>query len=96
MWLALAGTIVAPTAGRAAAQDTTGVGSFSGSVVDAARAPAAFATICLAGTTQCVPVDERGAFRLANLRPGEYVLEVTPVGESTLCLLASACKRPSR
>jgi hypothetical protein len=82
MWLALA--IVAPTAGRAAAQDTTGVGSFSGSVVDAARAPAAFATICLAGTTQCVPVDERGAFRLANLRPGEYVLEVTPVGESTL------------
>jgi hypothetical protein len=39
MWLALAGTIVAPTAGRAAAQDTTGVGSFSGSVVDAAPCP---------------------------------------------------------
>jgi hypothetical protein len=68
----------------AAAQDTTGVGSLSGSVVDAAGTPAAFVTVCLAGTTQCVAADERGAFRLLNLRSGKYALEVTPPGETAL------------
>jgi outer membrane receptor protein involved in Fe transport len=68
----------------AAAQDTTGVGSLSGSVVDATGAPAAFVTVCLAATTQCVMADERGAFRLLNIRPGEYALEVTPPGERAL------------
>ena len=69
---------------HAAAQDTTGVGSLSGSVVDAAGTPAAFATVCLAGTTQCVVTDERGAFRLPNLRSGEYALEVTTPGETAM------------
>jgi len=69
---------------HAAAQDTTGVGSLSGSVVDAAGAPAAFVTVCLAGTTLCVVADERGAFRLPNIRSGEYALEVTPTGETAL------------
>ena len=69
---------------HAAAQDTTGVGSLSGVVVDAAGAPAAFATVCLAGTTQCVVTDVRGAFRLLNLRSGEYALEVTPPAETAL------------
>jgi hypothetical protein len=67
---------------HAAPQDTTGVGSLSGSIVDAAGAPAAFVTICLAGTTQCVVADERGAFRLVNLRSGEYALEVALPGET--------------
>lgn len=61
---------------HAATQGTTGVGSLSGSIVDAAGAPAAFATICLVGTKSCVVADERGAFRLLNLRSGEYALRV--------------------
>lgn len=68
----------------AAAQDTTGVGSLSGSVLDAAGAPVGFATVCVAATTHCVMADERGAFRLTNLRPGEYALEVTPPGDAAL------------
>lgn len=71
-------------ASRAGAQDTTGVGSLSGSVVEAAGAPSAFATVCLAGTTQCVMADERGGFRLLILRPGGYALEVTPAGGPAL------------
>ncbi len=71
---------------RAAAQDTTGIGSLSGSVVDAAGAPAAFATVCLSGTPQCVVADEQGAFRLENIRSGEYALEVTPPAEAALPL----------
>jgi hypothetical protein len=67
---------------QAASQDTTGVGSLSGSVVDVTGAPTVFVTICLAGTTQCVVADERGAFRLVNLRSGEYTLEVTRPGEA--------------
>jgi hypothetical protein len=68
----------------AAAQDTTGVGSLSGSVVDAAGAPAAFVTVCLTSTAQCVVADERGAFRLVNVRSGPYGLEVTMLGETAL------------
>src|SRR5919197_1174482 len=75
---------VAVFASRAAAQDTTGVGSLSGSVLDAAGVPAGFATICVTGTTQCATADERGVFRLLNLRPGGYALEVTPAGEAAV------------
>src|SRR6266849_7943112 len=69
---------------HAASQDTTGVGSLSGSIVDAAGAPAAFATVCLTSTTLCAVTDERGAFRLANVRSGQYALEVTTPGEPVL------------
>src|SRR5262245_39742702 len=80
---AVAVSVVAMVA-RAAAQDTTGVGSLSGSIVDAASAPAGFVTVCVAATTQCAMADERGVFRLVNLRPGEYALGVPPPGETTL------------
>src|SRR5262245_21775888 len=80
---AVAVTVVV-TVSRAAAQDTTGVGSLIGSVVNAAGAPAGFVTVCVTATTQCVMADERGMFRLVNIRPGEYALEVTPPGETTL------------
>ena len=83
LWLALVCVGVVPT--RAVAQDTTGVGSLSGVVVDAANAPAAFATVCLAGAP-CVVADERGAFRLVNVRSGEHALEVTPPGGAPLPL----------
>jgi hypothetical protein len=83
-FVVFAGSILAATA--AAAQDTTGVGSLSGSIVNAAGVPAEFVTLCLAGTTHCAVADARGAFRLLNLRPGEYGLEVTPPGEAPLPL----------
>lgn len=70
----------------AAAQDTTGIGSLSGTVVDEANAPAVFVTVCLAGTTQCAVADERGAFRLENVRSDEYALEVSPPGAAALPL----------
>jgi hypothetical protein len=69
---ALAGRATASNA-IAAAQDTTGVGSVSGVVADASGTPIAFATICVATTTQCVMADGRGSFRFENLRPGERV-----------------------
>jgi hypothetical protein len=75
---------MAGAAGAAAAQDTTGVGSLSGSIVDAAGSPAGFSTVCVAATTQCVVADAAGAFRFVNLRPGEYPLEVRPPGDPTL------------
>src|SRR5262249_44309103 len=81
--MAVAVSIVA-TVSRAAAQDTTGVGSLSGSVVNTTGTPAGFVTVCLAATTQCVMADERGAFRLRNIRPGDYGIEVTPPGETAL------------
>src|SRR5262249_10082193 len=80
---AVAVSVVAMVA-RAAAQDTTRVGALSGSIVDAAGAPARFVTVCVASTTPCVMADERGLFRLVNIRPGEYALEVTPPGETPL------------
>lgn len=83
VWLALVCLGITPT--RAVAQDTTGIGSLSGVVVDAANAPAAFATVCLAGT-QCVVADERGAFRLDNVRSGEHPFDVTPPGGAPLPL----------
>jgi hypothetical protein len=70
--------------GNASAQDTTGTGSLSGSVLDATGTPASFATVCLAGITRCVVADERGAFRLPNIRAGTYALEVTLSGEAPL------------
>src|SRR5262245_62401372 len=82
-WVAAAVSVIGMVP-RVAAQDTTGVGSLSGSIVDAAGAPAGFVTVCVAATTQCVMADERGLFRLVNIRPGEYALEVTPPGETTL------------
>ncbi len=84
LWLALACAVA--FAPPAAAQDTTGVGSLSGIVEDATAAPAAFVTLCLAGTAQCAVTDERGAFLLEHIRSGEYALEATPPGGTPLGL----------
>ena len=46
------------------------IGSLSGSVVDASSTPAAFATVCLTGTILWCVADERGTFRLPNIRSG--------------------------
>jgi len=64
-----------------AAQDTTGVGAVVGTVVSHDGQPALAVTVCLAETTKCSVTDEAGAFRIADVRAGQYRLEVTPPGE---------------
>jgi hypothetical protein len=65
-------------------QDTGGVGTLSGTVKSPAGQPEFAATVCLAGTTRCALTDERGAFRLAELRAGTYQIEVTPAGRTRI------------
>lgn len=64
------------------AQDTTGVGTLSGTVTTPDGAPAEFVTLCLAGTTRCVLSDGDGRFLFEDLRAGDYRLEVTEPGRS--------------
>ena len=72
---------VVPSAG---AQDTGGVGTISGRVIAAAGQAEFAATVCLTGTTRCAVTDERGQFRIAELRPGSYQIEVTPAGRARI------------
>jgi hypothetical protein len=60
------------------AQDTTGTGSISGTVTDAAGLPVPNVKVCARGTNRCATSDEKGAFRIVDLRAGEVELEVTP------------------
>ncbi len=61
-------------------QDTSGAGTVSGTVVGAAGVPELAVTVCLVGTMRCALTDERGHFRLADVRPGAYEIELTPPG----------------
>src|SRR5690348_13860137 len=79
---ALALCLVFP--GLAAAQDTAGAGTVSGTVVAAAGMPESAVTVCLLGTMRCAITDERGRFRLAEIRAGVYEVELTPPGGSRL------------
>ncbi|MEZ5316135.1 MAG: TonB-dependent receptor [Vicinamibacterales bacterium] len=67
-----------------AAQDTAGVGTIAGTVVTAAGEPAIAVTVCLVGTIRCAITGADGRFRLGELRPGGYELEITPPGEPRL------------
>ncbi|MGJ5816917.1 TonB-dependent receptor [Paludibaculum fermentans] len=57
-------------------QDTAGVGAITGNVVGKAEAPAAAVRVCVLTTTRCVATDERGAFRLTEIRVGDYQLQI--------------------
>lgn len=65
-----------PSASRLAAQDTTGVGMIAGVVNTVAGRAAASVKVCVAGSERCTATDERGGFRLVDLRPGTYRLEL--------------------
>jgi hypothetical protein len=67
-------------AGRAAAQDTTGMGSVAGTLRDAAGQVLAATPVCLQGTTSCSDTDGAGRFRFADVRGGTYRLEILPPG----------------
>ena len=76
---ALAAIIVTLLGPPAAAQDTTGVGAISGVVVTAAGRPAEGVRVCALDTALCATSDDRGGFRIGELRAGAYRLEILPL-----------------
>ncbi len=62
------------------AQDTTGAGLISGTVLDGAGQPAPAIRVCVAGIDRCASTDAQGQFRLLDLRAATYKLEVGPAG----------------
>jgi hypothetical protein len=64
------------------AQDTTGVGSIAGAVVDAGGNPNAGAKVCVTALNRCATAGADGAFRLTDVRPGVYPLDVTIEGQT--------------
>lgn len=58
-------------------QDTAGVGAITGTVAGPDAAPARDVRVCVLTTERCVSTDERGAFRLTEIRVGEYKLEIS-------------------
>jgi hypothetical protein len=63
----------------AAGQDTTGVGTISGTVTDPMGRPASGVRVCALDTSACVTSDAQGAFRMGELRAGAYRLEILPL-----------------
>jgi hypothetical protein len=51
-------------------------------LVDSTRAPVPDAIVSIAALDKSVSTDERGAFRLGNLRPGRYQIDVRRIGYS--------------
>jgi hypothetical protein len=76
---------IGPLSGPAAAQTTTA--TISGTVLDNQRLAVPGATLTIEerdrGTTRTVPANERGAFEIAGLAPGDYVLRATLTGFAT-------------
>jgi outer membrane receptor protein involved in Fe transport len=61
-----------------AAQDTTGTGGIAGTVKSASGEPAAGVRVCALGSAGCAITAADGSFRIADLRTGDYQLEVIP------------------
>lgn len=61
-------------AAAASAQDTTGAGAITGNVTVAG------ARVCVKETANCVTAGANGEFRIAPVRAGSYLLEITPRG----------------
>lgn len=57
-------------------QDTAGVGAVTGTVTGRDGAAVAAVKVCILTTARCAVTDERGAFRLTEVRVGDYQLEI--------------------
>lgn len=64
--------------GSAIAQDTAGVGSIGGVVTSTNGSPVGNVKVCLADGTRCATSGADGSFRITEIRPGEYTLQITP------------------
>jgi hypothetical protein len=62
-------------------QDTAGVGSIAGFVLGDDKRPSPGVRICIGDEKRCAVSDPGGRFRLGDLRPGIYQLEVTAAGD---------------
>lgn len=60
----------------ASAQDTAGVGAIDGRVTLSTGQVQAAAAVCVQDVGQCAVTDGAGRFRVADLRPGRYRLEI--------------------
>jgi hypothetical protein len=70
--------------GLALGQDTTGVGSITGRVGGSGGEVAPGVKVCLAETTRCAVTDERGDFRINDIRTGSYRLAIAAPGQPPL------------
>jgi hypothetical protein len=61
-------------------QDTAGVGSLEGVARNSRGEPASGAQVCAASVERCATTSPEGQFRLTDLRPGNYELELRPDG----------------
>ena len=66
------------------AQDTAGTGAITGVVRDSASLPAAGIRACMVQSDRCATSDENGIFRVRDLRPGVYRLNVSPIGATAM------------
>ena len=66
------------------AQDTTGVGSLSGTVLGVDGKPAIGVKVCIQNTDRCATTDITGSYRLVELRSGDYPLEITAPGQPSI------------
>ena len=60
----------------ASAQDTTGVGVISGTVINSGGAPAPDVAVCVPALSRCVATDVAGRFSISDLRAGAYDIEI--------------------
>ena len=82
--LVLSVLLVVVSGGLVLAQDTTGVGSITGTVRGTDGRPAAGVKVCLVEPVRCAISGETGEFRINDLRTGSYQLEVIISGQPTL------------
>jgi outer membrane receptor protein involved in Fe transport len=76
------------------AQDTTGAGAVIGVAAKSSGETQAGVKICLEGAGRCAVTDEKGAFRIADVRAGSYQLEITSAAGERLPVTASVEVRP--
>ena len=74
---ALSCVLLLAWADLARAQDTTAAGAISGVVNTADGSPLAGVVLCLGGTSRCATTTSVGAFRIPDVRFGDFLLYVS-------------------
>jgi hypothetical protein len=72
--------LLVTAASPATAQDTAATGSISGAVRRSDGTPASGVVLCLPAATRCATTDDEGRFAIADVRAGDFSLDVTVPG----------------